>query len=62
MVAEAGVHRAITVAAALLSYDLAVRGTWIGWLLNGRRKESVLRAWLRRDSTALVSASAPPAR
>jgi len=53
---------AITVAAALLSYDLAVRGTWIGGVLNGRRKESVLLAWLRRDPAALVSASAPPAR
>jgi len=31
-----------TIALALLSYDLLVRSTWLGALLNGRRRERVL--------------------
>jgi hypothetical protein len=49
-VAEIGLHWSIklacvtltTVAVSLLSYDLFVRATWVGWLLNGRRRERVL--------------------
>lgn len=45
---------AITLAALLLSYDLLVRSTWIGRVLNGRRRERVLfpTAAARRSATA----------
>ena len=33
---------AATLAIALLSYDLLVRPTWVGWILNGRRRPGVL--------------------
>ncbi|HVU26110.1 MAG TPA: acyltransferase family protein [Opitutus sp.] len=32
----------VVVGAALLSYDLFVRSTFIGWVLNGRRRERVI--------------------
>jgi glucan biosynthesis protein C len=32
-----------TIACSLLTYDLAVRSTWLGQLLNGRRRERALR-------------------
>jgi glucans biosynthesis protein C len=32
----------ITVAVSLITYDLFVRSTWVGWLLNGRRRSRVL--------------------
>jgi hypothetical protein len=32
----------ITVGICLLTYDLFVRSTWIGKILNGRRRERVL--------------------
>jgi peptidoglycan/LPS O-acetylase OafA/YrhL len=33
---------AATIAIALLTYDLLVRSTWVGQILNGRRKERAL--------------------
>jgi glucans biosynthesis protein C len=33
---------AITIAISLLTYDLFVRSTFIGWVLNGRRRERVM--------------------
>ncbi|HEX2101384.1 MAG TPA: acyltransferase family protein [Candidatus Synoicihabitans sp.] len=36
----------VTVAACLVTYDLFVRSTWLGALLNGRRRERVLTCWL----------------
>lgn len=53
---------ATTVAGGLLSYDLLVRGTWIGWVLNGRRKNSAFRAWLERDRCGLAAAVVPAGR
>ncbi|MFN0066055.1 MAG: acyltransferase family protein [Limisphaerales bacterium] len=38
---------ALTVAISLLTYDLFVRSTFVGWVLNGRRRERVLPAWVR---------------
>ena len=38
---------ALTVALSLLTYDCFVRSTFVGWVLNGRRRERVLPAWLR---------------
>ncbi len=38
-----------TIALALLSYDLFVRATWLGQILNGRRRERVL--FVRKDNT-----------
>lgn len=38
---------ALTIGVALLTYDLFVRSTWLGGLLNGQRRERVLPAWLR---------------
>lgn len=35
---------AMTIALSLLTYDLFVRSTFIGWLLNGRRRNRVLAA------------------
>ncbi|MBN9691525.1 MAG: acyltransferase family protein [Verrucomicrobia bacterium] len=37
----------VTIALSLLTYDLFVRSTFIGGLLNGRRRERVLPAWFR---------------
>lgn len=36
----------MTIAVSLLSYDLLVRSTLIGWVMNGRRRERVLPAWI----------------
>jgi len=36
----------LTIAIALLTYDLFVRATFIGWVLSGRRRERVLRSWI----------------
>ncbi len=36
----------VTVGLSLLTYDLFVRSTFIGWLLNGRRRERVIAPWL----------------
>ena len=35
----------ITIGFSLLTYDLFVRSTLLGWLLNGRRRERVLASW-----------------
>ena len=35
----------MTIALSLLTYDLFVRSTFIGWLLNGRRRERVMAPW-----------------
>ena len=35
----------VTIAASLLTYDLFVRSTVIGWLLNGRRRDRVMASW-----------------
>ncbi len=35
----------MTIAIALLTYDLLVRSTFIGWVLNGRRRDRVLASW-----------------
>jgi peptidoglycan/LPS O-acetylase OafA/YrhL len=36
----------ITIVFALLTYDLFVRSTFIGWLLNGRRRDRVMAPWV----------------
>jgi peptidoglycan/LPS O-acetylase OafA/YrhL len=36
-----------TIAVSLLTYDLFVRSTFIGRILNGRKRERVLPAWIR---------------
>jgi peptidoglycan/LPS O-acetylase OafA/YrhL len=36
----------VTVGLALVTYDLGVRSTWIGQVLNGRRQDRVLVPWL----------------
>lgn len=41
---------AATIGLSLLSYDLFVRSTVLGWVLNGRRLERVLPTWIRRTS------------
>lgn len=46
---------ALTVAISLVTYDLFVRSTFIGWVLNGRRRERILPAWVR----GLASSSTP---
>jgi peptidoglycan/LPS O-acetylase OafA/YrhL len=52
----------VTVAGGLLSYDLFVRDTWIGWVLNGRRGPSVVVAWASRTVRGRTTAIAPAAR
>ena len=39
---ELGLSLGVVLAATLLSYDLGVRGTWVGRWLNGHRHRSVL--------------------
>ena len=36
----------ITIALSLLTYDLFVRSTFIGWVLNGRRRDRVMASWV----------------
>ncbi len=36
----------ITIALSLFTYDLFVRSTFIGWVLNGRRRERVMLSWV----------------
>jgi peptidoglycan/LPS O-acetylase OafA/YrhL len=35
-----------TIAISLLTYDLFVRSTFIGWVLNGRRRDRVMASWI----------------
>jgi peptidoglycan/LPS O-acetylase OafA/YrhL len=36
----------ITIALSLFTYDLFVRSTFIGWVLNGRRRDRVMASWV----------------
>jgi peptidoglycan/LPS O-acetylase OafA/YrhL len=36
----------MTIAISLLTYDLFVRSTFIGWVLNGRRRDRVMASWV----------------
>jgi glucan biosynthesis protein C len=36
----------ITIAVSLLTYDLFVRSTFIGWVLSGRRRDRVMAPWV----------------
>ncbi len=36
----------VTIALSLLTYDLFVRSTFIGWVLNGRRRKQVMAPWV----------------
>lgn len=36
----------ITIALSLFTYDLFVRSTFIGWVLNGRRRDRVITPWV----------------
>lgn len=52
---------AVTVGIALLTYDLWVRSTWIGQILNGRRRDRVLIPWLLgRRGTPIAARSPSP--
>ena len=42
-----------TIAMALLTYDLFVRSTFIGWVLNGRRRDRVLASWIFSNARQL---------
>lgn len=46
----------LTVGVSLLTYDLFVRSTFIGWILNGRRRDRVVTAWVRSWSPKRVAA------
>ena len=45
----------VTVGLALLTYDLIVRSTWIGWILNGHRRPRLLQK--RKVAPSLTLAS-----
>jgi hypothetical protein len=42
----------ITIAISLLTYDLFVRSTFVGWVLNGRRRDRVM-PWVLRSAVNL---------
>ena len=48
-----------TVGFSILTYDLMVRSTWIGMILNGRRRERVI---FKRSPTAAAAPVATPAK
>ena len=35
----------MTIAISLLTYDIFVRSTFIGWVLNGHRRDRVMAPW-----------------
>jgi len=39
----------VTIALSLFTYDLFVRSTFIGWVLNGRRHDRVMASWVLRS-------------
>ncbi len=41
-----GIVSIATVGFALVTYELFVRSTWVGWVLNGRRRERAVAGWL----------------
>jgi glucan biosynthesis protein C len=43
----------MTIAVSLLTYDLFVRSTFIGWVLNGRRRDRVMAAWVLSSARQL---------
>jgi len=45
---------ALTIALSLATYDLFVRSTAIGWLLNGRRRPRALTPWLAKGRLKLA--------
>ncbi|MCF7688386.1 MAG: acyltransferase family protein [Cephaloticoccus sp.] len=69
-VAEVPVHwtfklpciSAVTIALSLLSYDLFVRSTFIGAILNGRHRDQILWPWLRGKFRQLALAGENPMR
>ncbi|MEO6003247.1 MAG: acyltransferase family protein [Opitutus sp.] len=51
---------AVTVGLALLTYDLFVRSTWLGAVLNGRRRERVIFGWATGRVPAIQREAATP--
>jgi len=43
----------MAIAVSLLTYDLFVRSTFIGWLLNGRLRDRVLVTWVLGSARCL---------
>ena len=41
----------VTISFALLTYDLFVRSTWVGLILNGRRRDRGLARWFPRRAS-----------
>ncbi len=39
----------MTIATSLLTYDLLVRSTFVGWVLSGRRRDRVVAPWVLRS-------------
>lgn len=50
-VLKLGLISGATIAVALITYDLFVRSTWIGWVLNGRRRDRALFRFGRRPNS-----------
>lgn len=50
-----GIVSFATVGFALVTYDLFVRSTWVGLMLNGRRRERAIAGWLDRRGVKLQS-------
>jgi len=49
----------ITIAISLLTYDLFVRSTFIGWVLNGRRRDRVMVPWILSGLRRLSGGRSP---
>lgn len=43
----------VTIGLSLITYDLFVRSTFIGWVLNGRRRDRVMASWVLSSSRQL---------